>query len=175
MSVINIINKEVKSKEEMLLDKIGNVKVNTNIKNDIIVAGIDEIKVTLANCCKPVKDDEVIGYITKGSGIVVHRTNCHNIMDVDDRIIPIEWNPDSTNKYKTTILVKLEKKDNVLINMIASASSSNVTIESINLINNSDYQTYNLVVLVDNVERLKHFLNVLHQLKEVVEVERLIQ
>lgn len=175
MSVINIINKETKSKEEMLLDKIGNIKVNTNIKNDIIVAGIDEIKVTLANCCKPVKDDEVIGYITKGSGIVVHRTNCHNIMDVDDRIIPIEWNPDSTNKYKTTILVKLEKKDNVLINMIASASSSNVTIESINLINNSDYQTYNLVVLVDNVERLKHFLNVLHQLKEVVEVERLIQ
>ena len=83
LSVINIINKETKSKEEILLTKIGNTSVNTNIKNDIIVAGIDEIKVTLANCCKPVKGDEVIGYITKGSGIVVHRTNCHNIMDVD--------------------------------------------------------------------------------------------
>ena len=82
ISVINIINKETKSKEEILLNKIGNTNVTTNIKNDIIVAGVDEIKVTLANCCTPVKDDEVIGYITKGNGIVVHRTNCHNIMDI---------------------------------------------------------------------------------------------
>ena len=175
MSVINIINKEIKTKEETLLEKIGNTKISTNIKNDIIVAGIDEVKVTLANCCKPVKGDEVIGYITKGSGIVVHRTNCHNIMDVDDRIIPIEWNSNSINKYKTSILVKLEKKDNVLVNLIAQASSSGITIESIKLINNSEYHTYNLVVLVENVDKLKHFLNNLHQMKEVVEVERLIQ
>ena len=175
ISVINIFNKESKTKEEIILNKISNVDRTINIKNDIIVAGIDEIKVTLANCCKPVKDDDVIGYITKGNGIVVHRTNCHNIIDVDDRIIPIEWNPNSTNKYKTSVVVKMEKKDNVLVNIISKASSSNVTVESINLINNSDYQTYNLVVLVENVAKLKNFLNELYQMKEVVEVERLIQ
>ena len=53
--------------------------------------------------------------------------------------------------FKLPSLVKLEKKDNVLVDMIASASSSNVTIESINLINNSDYQTYNLV----NIQQVK--------------------
>lgn len=175
LSVINVINKETKTKEEIILNKISNVDRIVNIKNDIIVAGIDEIKVTLANCCKPVKDDDVIGYITKGNGIVVHRTNCHNIVDVDDRIIPIEWNPNSTNKYKTSIVIKMEKKDNVLVNIISKASSSNVTVESINLVNNSEYQTYNLVVLVENVTKLKSFLNELYQMKEVVEVERLIQ
>ena len=175
LSVINIINKETKTKEEIILNKISNVDRTVSIKNDIIVAGIDEIKVTLANCCKPVKDDDVIGYITKGNGIVVHRTNCHNIIDVDDRIISIEWNPNSTNKYKTSIVIKMEKKDNVLVNIISKASSSNVTVESINLVNNSDYQTYNLVVLVENVTKLKNFLNELYQMKEVVEVERLIQ
>lgn len=175
ISVINIINKESKTKEEIILNKISNVDRTINIKNDIIVAGIDEIKVTLANCCKPVKDDDVIGYITKGNGIVVHRTNCHNIIDVDDRIIPIEWNPNSTNKYKTSIVIKMEKKDNTLVNIISKASSSNVTVESINLVNNSEYQTYNLVVLVENVTKLKSFLNELYQMKEVVEVERLIQ
>lgn len=175
LSVINIINKETKSKEEIILNKMSNVNHSTNIKNDIIVAGIDEIKVTLANCCKPVKNDEVIGYITKGNGIVVHRTNCHNIMDVDDRIIPIEWNPNSENKYRTSVIVKIERKDNVLVNMVSKASSANVTIESINLVNNSDYQTYNLVVLVENITKLKSFINELYQMKEVVEVERLIQ
>lgn len=175
LSVINIINKEAKTKEEIILNKMSNVNRLVNIKNDIIVAGIDEIKVTLANCCKPVKDDDVIGYITKGNGIVVHRTNCHNIIDVDDRIIPIEWNPNSVNRYKTSVVIKMEKKDNVLVNIISKASSSNVTVESINLVNNSDYQTYNLVVLVENVAKLKNFLNELYQMKEVVEVERLIQ
>lgn len=175
LSVINIINKETKSKEEIILNKMSNVNRLVNIKNDIIVAGIDEVKVTLANCCKPVKDDDVIGYITKGNGIVVHRTNCHNIIDVDDRIIPIEWNPNSTNKYKTSVVVKMERKDNVLVNIISKASSSNVTVESINLVNNSEYQTYNLVVLVENVAKLKSFLNELYQMKEVVEVERLVQ
>ncbi len=176
LSIVNLLVKENKSKEEMLLNKLNNSNnITTNIKNDIIVAGIDEVKVTLANCCKPVKGDDVIGYITKGSGIVVHRTNCHNIMDVDDRIIPIEWNKRSSNKYKTSVLIKLEKKDNVLVSIIASASSSVVTIESINLINNSEYQTYNIVVLVEDVDKLKKFLNELHQIKEVIEVERLIQ
>ena len=96
-------------------------------------------------------------------------------MDVDDRIIPIEWNPNSINKYKTSVIIKMEKKDNVLVNIISKASSSGVTVQSINLINNSDYQTYNLVVLVENVDKLKGFLNELYQMKEVVEVERLIQ
>ena len=175
LSVVNLVNKETKTKEEIILDRISNTPVRTNIKNDIIVAGIDEIKVTLANCCKPVNGDDVIGYITKGNGIVVHRTNCHNIMNVDERIIPIEWNSNADNKYKTSIIINVIKKDNMLVDIISKASSSNVTIQSINLINNSKYQTYNLLVLVENVTKLNSFLNDLYQMPEVVDVERLIQ
>ena len=69
----------------------------------------------------------------------------------------------------------LIKKDNILVDLIRKASTSNATILSINLVNNSDYQTYNLLVLVENVEKLKAFLNDLYQMKEVIEVERLIQ
>lgn len=175
LSVVNVVTKEAKSKDEIILNKITNVNVNTNPKNDIIVSGVDEIKVNLANCCKPVKGDDIIGYITKGNGIVVHTTNCHNIVDIDDRIIPVEWNYSSDNKYKTQVVVKLIKKDNILVDLIRKASTSNATILSINLVNNSDYQTYNLLVLVENVDKLKAFLNDLYQMKEVIEVERLIQ
>ena len=69
----------------------------------------------------------------------------------------------------------LIKKDNILVDLIRKASTSNATILSINLVNNSDYQTYNLLVLVENVDKLKAFLNDLYQMKEVIEVERLIQ
>lgn len=174
-SIINMITKENKTKEEIVLEKVGNTEVKEDVKNDIIVAGVDEIKVNLANCCKPVKGDEVIGYITKGNGIVVHRSNCHNIIDIDERIIAIEWNLNSTNKYKTSILVKLEKKDNNLVNLISKASSYNITILSINLINNSNYQSYNLLVSVSDSEKLNNFINNLYQSKDVISVERLIQ
>lgn len=174
-SIINMITKGNKTKEEIVLEKVGNTEVKEDAKNDIIVAGVDEIKVNLANCCKPVKGDEVIGYITKGNGIVVHRSNCHNIIDIDERIIAIEWNLNSTNKYKTSILVKLEKKDNNLVNLISKASSYNITILSINLINNSNYQSYNLLVSVSDSEKLNNFINNLYQSKDVISVERLIQ
>ena len=175
ISIINTITKENKSKEELLLDRISNVNTKEDSKNDIIVNGMDEIKVTLANCCKPVLGDDVIGYITRGNGIVVHRSNCHNIIDVDERIIPIEWNKNKEKKYRTGVLVEILKKDNSLSNVISRASTSNVTIESINLINNSEYQTYNLVVLVENVSKLNDFLNNLYQMPEVIKVERVMQ
>jgi len=175
LSIVNMINKEQKSKEEILLNKMSNVTHSINIKNDIIVSGMDEIKVTLANCCSPVKGDEIIGYITKGNGIVVHRNNCHNVSNVDDRIISLEWNMNSSNKYKTSLIVKCEKKDNALVNMITKASASNITIQSINVINNTDFITYDLVVLVENTSKLEAFIRDVYQMQNVIDVERLIR
>ena len=174
-SVVNLLKKETKTKEEIILNKLNTTNISNDTKNDIIVGGIDEIKVTLANCCKPVKGDDVIGYITRGNGVVVHRTNCHNISNIDDRIISIEWNMNSTNKYSTSVIVKALKKDNILVNIISKASSSNITIQTINVINNLDYVTYDLVVSVLNNEKLQDFLNDLYQMPDVIEVERLIK
>lgn len=63
--IVNLLSKEEKSKEEIILNKLNNSNIVEDLKNDVIVGGLDEIKVTLANCCKPVKGDDVIGYITK--------------------------------------------------------------------------------------------------------------
>ena len=115
--IINLINRQTPTKEEIILNKLSQSNVKTaQSKNDIIVAGIDEIKVSLANCCKPIKGDEVIGYITKGSGITVHRINCHNILNVEERLIPIEWNLESNTKFPTNMMVTSEKNDNFYLN-----------------------------------------------------------
>lgn len=174
-TIINLLNKEYKTKEEIILDKVSNINVSTNVKRNIIVNGIDEVKVTLANCCRPIKGDDIIGYITKGNGIVVHRTNCHNINDFDDRIINVEWNENAINKYATSILIKAEKANNFLINLISKASSSNITIQTINVINNVDFQSYDLIILVENKDQLNNFINSVSQLKEIIKIERLIK
>ena len=175
LTIINIINRDTKTKDEVILTRTVNPNIDVNNKNDIIVGGIDEIKVSLAKCCNPIKGDDVIGYISKGNGVVVHRTNCHNISDIDDRIISIEWNPNSNSRYKASIIIKAMKKDNMLVNIISKASTSNITLQTINVINNLDYQTYDLIVLVENKDKLQSFLNDIYQMQDVIEAERIIK
>jgi GTP pyrophosphokinase len=173
--IINLIYKQTKTKEEIILDKLTTSKKECVNKNDIVVCGIDEIKVSLASCCKPVKGDEVIGYITKGKGITVHRSNCHNVSNTEDRIVSIEWNLKSKNKFPTNLLIKTEKKENFLLQLVAKASSSNITINTINTINNLDYYTYDTIVMTEDLEKLNKFINDVYQMKEVIQVERIMK
>lgn len=174
--IINLIFKETKTKEEIVLDKLSSSVINKREnKNDIIVSGIDEIKVSFASCCNPVKGDEIIGYITKGRGITVHRNICHNIKDIDERIIDISWNNDIKNKYQSNIIIKAEKKDNFLLQLVSKTSSSNITIQTINTINNIDYITYDLIAMVEDKEKLDKFINDIYQMSDVIEVSRIIK
>ena len=93
-AVINTIYKS----EDVPTPKV--VKVTSkNIDADIIVSGIDKVKVNLANCCNPVYGDEIVGYITKGNGITVHRLHCHNLSMLEDRTLDVAWNSNVNKKY----------------------------------------------------------------------------
>ncbi len=174
--IINLIYKEEKTKEEKILERVtsGNV-IKHKSKNDIIVSNLDEIKVTLASCCKPIKGDDIIGYITKGNGITVHRNICHNVTDVDERIIDVEWNENSGNKYSTNLIVRVNKKDNFLLDLIGKASTSNITIQNINTINNGESVTYDLIILVEDKDTLEKFITNVRKISNVYEVERIIK
>ena len=114
----------------------------------------------------------IIGYITKGSGITVHRTNCKNIIDVDERLVNVKWNV-TEKKYETDLLIYTNNTDN-LVEIITKASSNNITIDSIKAINKSDYKLYDMTVLVENNEILRKFLIDLENLPFVLRVERMI-
>ena len=85
ISVINSIKEPTETKEEIILKKTNNRTINPDTNTGIIVEGIDEIKVNIASCCKPIPGDDIVGYITKGNGISVHRIICPNISDLDER------------------------------------------------------------------------------------------
>lgn len=173
LSIIKIINKKEEEKKD-LQTKINEStyrKDESSKNNDILVEGMSEIKANLSGCCKPVPGDNIIGYITRGSGITVHRTSCKNILDIDERLINVKWNNKVTKKYETDILVYTNTYDN-LLDIITKASSSNIIIDSISTINKSDYKVYDMTVLVENKEKLDKFLNDLLNLDFVQKVER---
>ena len=169
-SVIKIITK--KDKEEEIKNKINNpITIKQSSKNDILVEGLDDVKVNLSGCCKPVPGDNIIGYITKGSGISVHRTICRNIIDIDERLINVKWNNKINKKYFTYIIIYTNTKDN-LLDIITKASANGVIIDRIETINKSEYKIYSLTILIENVEKLNKFIKDLDNLEFTIKVER---
>ncbi len=171
IAVINTVYNEAESKEDILLKKVTATNKNV-IKKDIVVAGIDDIKVKLSSCCKPIPGDPIVGYITKGYGISVHRTTCPNIDDINERIISVSWGDVEEKKYSTTLLIKTEKKDNVLLDIVSKASNNNINVESINTYNNEDDILFELTILVENTEGLDKFMSVVKSIPTCISVER---
>lgn len=171
-SVVKLLKRQ-EEKEDLALRINENSNRRVSCKNDILVEGNDNIKVNLSGCCKPIPGDKIIGYITKGSGITVHRLNCLNVANLNDRLIQVKWNNDSTKKYFTDLIIHTNTSDN-LLDIITKASLNNIIIDSISTINKSEYKVYRLTVLVENVEKLNKFMVDLSNLSFTLKVERLL-
>ena len=173
--VINFLTEENDSKDDLLLKRVMNAETKeVIIKNDIIVEGIDEIKATLAKCCMPIYGDDITGYITKGEGISVHRTDCHNVYE-SERLIDVKWNLMKGKKYKASLIIEADKTDNGLINIINKASTNDISIESVNTNDKGDYISYDLIVLTFNVSDLEKYISSVTSLPFIIRVERSVK
>ena len=173
--VINVITDENITKEEMILNKTKDKEVKIpHLKNDIIVKGIDDIKVNLASCCKPINGDRIVGYITKGHGITVHRMACPNVSELEERLIEVKWN-NTIRKYPTSLLIKSLEDKNILMEIVAKTSNSDITIESIKSLSSGDNYAYQVTVLVENKAKLLKYMNDLNMIPHILKVERLIK
>ena len=175
-AIINDILGENETKEEVILKKVNNKEVVLpNIKNDILVSGIDEIKVNIASCCKPVPGDRIVGYITRGYGITIHRMMCPNVKELEERFIDVHWNSEISKRYPTSILVHTISKKDILLDIVSKASNNGISIESINNMSSGGTFTYDITVLVDNKNELVNFMSDIKSIQEVKEIERAVK
>lgn len=174
--VLGIVFNDVESKEELILKRTQDKKpVIMNIKNDIIVEGISDVKINVASCCKPIPGDLIVGYITKGYGISVHRTNCPNIKDLTERIIDVSWNDTITKKYPTNLLIHAHENKNLLLDVIAKTSNNDIVILSVNTIDANDNYMFDIMVSVLNKEKLDKYISDVKSIKSIIDVERIIK
>ena len=165
----SIVKEEEKRKKSITLKGIS--KKKQEVDSDILVENMSSIKVTITPCCKPIPGDNIIGYITKGAGITVHRSNCKNIMDLDERLINVKWNDNLNKKYPTDLLI-YTNEDDILLDVITKASSNDVVIDSIFTLNKSSLKVLLVTVLVKNIEVLDKFCKDLYNIGSVVKIER---
>lgn len=170
--IINLIYEDKKNVQDILLDKVmSRVATKNTYKNDIIVAGCDDILVNIAECCHPVKGDEIIGYITKGNGVSVHKKSCVNLKGINTRLIDVSWNEDSDNTYISKLKVLVNDTNNNLLEIVTKASLKNIMISSINEFKKDNKMGYNVSIKVKNKKDLEDFIESVRILSFVDKVE----
>ncbi len=162
--------KEDEHKEEIKPKPVVNAK-----DSDILVGDTANIEVHIANCCLPLPGDEIVGYITRGNGIRIHRKECTNIELFEDRIVDAKWNSEIVNKYNSELIIHTNSQENILVDIVHEGSSMGITIENVNLLYKSNNNVYSVDVLVKDVETLNKYITNIYKIKHVNDVERIMR
>ena len=171
--IINLTNEEKHNVQDALIEKMTSnnyFKHKENYKSDIIVSGADDILVSLAKFCHPIKGDEIVGYITKGEGIVIHKKTCFNVLDKTERLVDVTWNNTSSNNYFTTLNIEVIEGKNYLLDILTIASMKNIVIDSAKTIDLNNKIRYEIVIKVKNSEDYNKLKLELEKQKFVIKV-----
>ena len=139
----------------------------------VVIDGTSDIKVNLASCCKPVRGDRIVGYITKGYGITIHRMVCPNVSEVDERLINVTWN-EFNEKLPTSILIRINSPKNMLIDVVSKATNQDIPVKRFSTTRSKDEDLIKMTLLVNDKEKLLKFMNDIKMIEGVTEVSRLI-
>lgn len=144
----------------------------------ITVKGIDNIMVRFSRCCNPVPGDKIVGYITRGRGVSVHREDCPNLIDnieSADRLIDVEWDTSKPITFQAEIQVRANDRKGLLSEFTRILADNKIVVNSLNARTNKDrLAVLNLIVEIDDIEQLDKLMNKVRAVDGVIDVYRVI-
>lgn len=141
----------------------------------IVVKGIDNVKVRIAKCCTPVPGDEIVGFITMGRGVSIHRSDCINLKNNmnEDRLIPVRWEIDEKEMYSAEIEVRAASKNNVLADIANRIHDARLDIQNLSAREDKDHNLIiRTVVRIHHIDELERLLKKLERVENVYEAYR---
>ena len=160
---------------DSILDKlIGRVR-KKKAKDGVVVKGVDDILVRFGKCCQPVPGDPIIGYITQGFGVTVHRTNCVNALKMNpERQIEVEWSTSPGETYPVKIRVSSVDRVGLLADVAANISKHGANILAANTSTHENKTVDSVFTLaVKNTDHLNRVVASIRRVKGVLEVKRI--
>ena len=166
-------NGEAKTDDESLAQRF--LSKARGISKGVSVGGISNAMITFAKCCNPIPGDEIVGYITKGRGVSVHRSTCGNmpILENENRFIDVEWNVSSESSFVVRLNISAIDRKHLLKDVSEKVSSMNIYIQSIDMRANDGLASCVLVVQIRNTKQLERLFRALKQLNHVISVDRI--
>lgn len=145
---------------------------------DVRVRGVGNLLTTMASCCKPVPGDDIIGFITRGQGVVVHRTDCINIINLEsgkrERLIEVEWGDGQTKTYEVSIHIEAIDRQGLLRDVSKVLADEKVDVIGVNTISNKLEQTADMTINIEigDLQQLGRVMDKIGMLPNIVRVRR---
>ena len=171
--------------DEAVLEKVAEASKNVvhiaKSKSGVIVKGIDDMAVRFSRCCNPLPGDEIVGFVTRGRGLTIHRTDCINVLHLTERerarLIPVEWEADaaetSEGKYFAEIKMFVEDKPGMLMEISKVFTEAEIDIKTMNVrTSKKGVSTVEMGFVVRGKEEMGRLVGKLRQIENVIDIER---
>ena len=149
-------------------------------KSGIVVKGIHDVAVRFSKCCNPIPGDEIVGFVTRGRGITIHRTDCVNVLNMSEtdrtRLIEAEWQQPDTKekeKYMAEIQVYANNRTGLLVDLSKIFTERKIDLRSINSrTSKQEKATISMSFEIGSKEELRFLIEKIRQVESVIDVER---
>ena len=171
--------------DEVVMEKVAEAAKNkvhiAKSKSGIVVKGIDDVAVRFSRCCNPVPGDEIVGFVTRGRGLSIHRTDCVNMIHLTEaeraRLIDAEWESDVAEKdggrYLADIKMYARDRQGLLMEMSKIFTENNVDVKSLNVrTSKQGTATIETGFIVHSREELERVVKKLRQIEGIIDIER---
>ena len=172
--------------DETILERVSEASRNTvhvtKSKSGIVVKGIDDMAVRFSRCCNPVPGDEIVGFVTRGRGMSIHRTDCVNIIHLSEseraRLIPAEWEQSDekgNGLYMAEIKMYAHDRQGMLMEISKIFTENKIDVKNMNVrTSKKGTATVEMGFIVHSREELTKIIEKLHQLEGVIDIERAV-
>ncbi|MDQ1363419.1 MAG: pyrophosphokinae [Pseudomonadota bacterium] len=146
--------------------------------DEVRVRGVGNLLTTMASCCKPVPGDDIIGFITRGQGVVVHRQDCVNIINLEntkrDRLIEVEWGESQARTYEVSLQILAIDRQGLLRDVSKVLADEKVDVIGVNTLSNRTEQTADMTITVEisDLQQLGRVMDKIGMLPNIVRVSR---
>ena len=166
--LISLISKE--KKEQKKIESVVHLQKN---KDGILIDGDSGMLVRFSGCCNPIEGDDIIGYVSRGKGVTIHRANCHNLNFLEkERLIDAEWQIKEDTTFIANIKVIARKNGNNIGRLTNLISNLRVSFKGLDVKEVEDKLTCTIIIEVKNKAELDSVINSLRNMKDVIDVYR---
>ena len=166
---------EADEKEGSIFNKlIGRVR-KKKPKGGVVVKGVEDILIRFGKCCQPVPGDPIVGYITRGFGVTIHRTSCVNALKMNpERQIEVDWSVDNSETYPVKIRIRSHDRVGLLADVVSNISKNDANILTAKTETLDNKMVHSIFTIdVENTEHLNRVLSSIKKVKHVLEVKRI--
>ena len=169
-----------KDEKKTALDKVSQAAERREQKpiQGILVAGLDNCLVKFSRCCTPVPGDPIVGFITRGQGVSIHRQDCENFLNrsrdpaEEGRWIKVSWADEITERYNTSLMLYAKDRTGLVMDIATVLNTLNAKVRTLNARDNGGLAQIYITLEVQDVQELHFIINKLSQIRGVTDISR---